>query len=232
VRVVNWNIRAGGGKRTALIADVLLEESPDILVLTEFRPLPGIALLDKLSPLGYQAMAGSAEGPRNSVCVLSRYRMESYQHPNAPGSLHRWVAVRIPEHDLVVLGAHVPNQTEIWNKREFLDCLEGFAGDAAGQRAIMIGDLNTALDQDCEGEKIREAVTLKRIFEMGWVDAWRQCHTDAREFTWYSHRNNGFRLDQCLVSPSLASSVKSAQLRHDVRTGRLSDHSLLRVELG
>jgi len=230
MRIATWNIRAGGGKRTARIAQVILEERPGILVLTEFRPDPGRNLLELLQPLSYHVAAGVPTGAQNCVCVLSRLPIELVAIELLPKSLHRWVSVIVPSLELTILGVHVPNQTEIWNKREFLDCLEAFATETGDKRSMIIGDLNTALDEDCEGEKIREAVCLKRLLAAGWVDAWRNCNPNAREFTWYSHRHNGFRLDQCLVSPSLANWVTASSLRHDVRIGRLSDHSMLLAE--
>jgi exodeoxyribonuclease-3 len=231
MRVATWNIRAGGGKRTEQIARVIHEEAPDLLVLTEFRATPGLRLLERLQSLSYHVLAGVPTGIQNCVCILSRWPVEEFDVSKCPASRHRWLAVNVPALDLVVLGVHVPNQTEIWNKREFLDCIEALATEKAGGRAIIIGDLNTALDEDCEGEKIRESVMLKRLFDSGWVDAWRACNPNTREFSWFSHRNNGFRLDQCLVSASLAGYVKSSALRHDVRLQKLSDHSYLAMEL-
>ena len=231
MRISTWNIRAGGGKRTEQIAAVILEESPDILVLTEYRPAPGVKLLQLLESANYHRISGEPDGPHNSVCILSKHPMQAHQSPVLPKSLHRWISVILDSHDLIVLGVHVPNVSEIWNKREFLECIEAFAIENLNRKAVVIGDLNTARNEDCEGAFINEATYFNRYLELGWVDAWRSLHPDAREFTWYSHRNNGFRLDHCLVSPKLAPFVKQAEYRHDVRTDRLSDHSMLTVTL-
>jgi len=230
VRIATWNIRAGGGKRTEQIAHVILEECPDVLVLTEFRPVPGRVLLELLQPLSYHVAAGVPTGIQNCVCVLSRQPMKELVVEMPPKSLHRWVSVVIPAADLIVLGAHVPNQSEIWNKVDFWNAVEAFAAETAAQRSLILGDLNTALDEDCQGDPIREAVYMKRLLEAGWVDAWRHRNPDAKEFSWFSHRQNGFRLDYCLASPSLAASIRKASMRHDVRVDRLSDHSMLVAE--
>ena len=232
MRIATWNIRAGGGKRTERIAAVISDVRPDVLVLTEFRPVPGKVLLALLEELSYHVVAGVPSGVQNCVCVLSRHPIEPLAVKNTPKSHHRWVPVLIPEMDVTLLGVHVPNQSEMWNKREFWDCVEAFAEETVEGRSVIIGDLNTALDEDCEGAPIREAVYFKRLLEAGWVDVWRACSPEEREFSWYSHRQNGFRLDHCLVSPSLANSTTGAMMRHDVRTDGLSDHSMLIVELG
>lgn len=237
MRLATWNIRAGGGARTDGIASALLAERPDVLVLTEVRPRSSSRLLDLLAEQGYRSLLGQVDSaadklPLNHTCVLSLHDMEPVQLPCLPLSTHRWVAAHLPALDLTVLGAHVPNQTEIWNKVDFWQSLEAFTSAFSTERAVLLGDLNTALDEDCEGDPIREAVYLKRLLASGWIDAWRQCNADAREFSWYSHRANGFRLDHCFVSPALAPLVTCSSLRHDVRLDRLSDHSLLLVELG
>lgn len=215
----------------ARIAQVIHDEAPDLVVLTEFRHAPGQTLLELLAPLNYQMIAGQIEGPHNCVCVLSRYPMDAFAIEVLPTSLHRWVLVHIPSLDLSILGVHVPNQTEIWNKREFWNCVQGFADSHVGQRAMIIGDLNTALDEDHQGEPIRESSYFVHLLKTGWIDAWRKHNGDLQEYTWFSHRQNGFRLDYCFVSPSLAETTTGARMRHDVRDERLSDHSLLIVDL-
>lgn len=229
MRLATWNIRAGGGKRIPAISSALIEERADILVLTEFRHAPGRALLEKLDGLYPHVLSGASTGPQNSVCVLSRYPMLPVEASASPGSRQRWVAVRVPQFDLTVLGVHVPNQFEVWNKREFWSCIDAFAQESQRTRAVILGDLNTALDEDCEGEPIREAIHLRQLLDSGWGDVWRHCNPEGREFSWYSHRQNGFRLDHCLVSPLLTAAAVSCEFRHPVRVSRLSDHSLLSV---
>lgn len=201
--------------------------SADIVVLTEFRHRPGAKLLQLLEPQDYNVQIGQVEGPHNCTAVLSRAILEPLIVPKTPRSSHRWVATRLPELDLTILGVHVPNQSEVWNKREFLDCQEAFAEHHRGGRAVILGDLNTAHDEDCEGDPIRAAVYLESLERMGWIDAWRSCNPVAREFTWYSHKRTGFRLDHCYVSRQLAPLVRASTYDHSVRVEGLSDHSLL-----
>lgn len=234
VRVATWNIRAGGGKRVDEIAGFIKQECPDILVLTEFRQRAGEALLGALKRAGYNALVDETLSPnpegrdsRNKVAILSRLPVTLAPDIRQPQSAHRWLACDIGNFDLTVLGVHVPNQSEVWNKREFWECIEGFAMEFQGRKCMILGDLNTAVDEDCQGDPIREAVFLKRLLAAGWVDAWRFCNPGKSEFTWFSHRANGFRLDYCLVSPLLADSLVDCQHRHDVLANRLSDHSWL-----
>lgn len=209
---------------------MLVEEAPDILVLTEYRPVPGQKLLALLASFNYQVIAGVPDGPHNSVCVLSKAAMQSHECPTTPKSVHRWVSAYVEEFDLAILGVHVPNVSEVWNKREFLSCIDQFVKANLERPAIVIGDLNTARDEDCEGAFINEATYFNGYLSAGWIDVWRHQHPDGREFTWYSHKKNGFRLDHCLISPPLINHVRSAKYRHDVRIDGLSDHSMMIVE--
>ena len=231
MRITTWNIRAGGGKRTQHIAQAILDERPHVIVLTEFRPIPGRALIELLSEFAFSVFSCMPDGKHNSVCILSKSVIELCEAVTVPKSIHRWVSAVVPAYDLTILGVHVPNQSEAWNKREFWDCIETFAMTMVYSRCLIIGDLNTALDEDCQGEPIREAVNLKRLLEAGWVDSWRQCNPCSNEFSWFSHRANGFRLDHCLVSPLLGPMIGGAKLNHEVRVTGLSDHSMLTVDI-
>ena len=67
----------------------------------------------------------------------------------------------------------------------------------------------------------------------GWRDGFRGLHGNQRDYTWYSHRNNGFRLDQVFVNSDLARHlmrVGHVWPRHPDAPGRrdgLSDHAVL-----
>lgn len=231
MRISTWNIRAGGGRRSQQIAEAILEADVDLIVLTEYRIVPGVSLLKLLKNQNFHQLTTTPPTNQNGICILSKHLIKEHKTKTPPQSDHRWLTCHLPDFDLLFLAAHVPNQTERWNKQNFWECLEGFAAENIHQECAILGDLNTALDIDCEGSPIPHAVSFQRLLDAGWIDAWRAHNPDSREFTWYSHRNNGFRLDHCLLSPKLAESSKGAILRHDVRTNRISDHSMLTVEL-
>ncbi len=231
MRITTWNLRAGGGKRIDAIAHALLEENADVLALTEFRLRSSQRLLDLLHAAGFVALSTQPPGAHNGVCVLAQSPLEPLALHPLPKAVHRWLPVHLIRHGLNVLAVHVPNRGEVWDKANMWARIEDFAARNAAERSLIVGDLNTALDEDCQGAKIQEAVHLKRLLDAGWTDAWRQCNPSQFEFTWFSHRQNGFRLDHCLVSPKLATLVQSATLNHRVRESGLSDHAMLTVDL-
>jgi len=66
---------------------------------------------------------------------------------------------------------------------------------------------------------------------IGFRDLWRHRYPDGREFTWYSHRGNGFRIDHAFLSPSLAARAGVIRYSHEERLAGLSDHSVLLLDL-
>ena len=98
---------------------------------------------------------------------------------------------------------------------------------------MLVGDLNTGRHlMDEAGSSFFCADAFETLTSGGWVDAWRRQHgDDAREFSWYSTAGNGFRIDHCLVSPGLVDRVGDVRYLHGVREEKVSDHSMLVVEV-
>jgi len=234
LRVSTWNIRSGGGKRIGAIADCLLNEGSDLCLLTEFRSKPGESLKSSLSLQYPHIIDTSPEPGHNGVLAYSSSPIMPLRCPakESPASAHRWLPLHLVEQDIRVLGVHVPNPGERWNRMEFWDSLVAFATRNAKTRALIVGDLNTGLADDSEGMTFPQIERLQRLMSLGWVDAWRTVNGDRREYTWFNlNTGNGFRVDHCLLSPSLKKHLMDARFNHSVRENRLSDHSILTVEL-
>ena len=107
---------------------------------------------------------------------------------------------------------------------------------------LLLGDTNCGkrgLDEEKpQGAKFqREHDWLVAIDRRNWADAFRHLHGDRREYTWYSHRDNGFRLDYAITSPALAAGIRRVEhnwAQDPARPGRrdaVSDHAALIIEL-
>lgn len=231
MRLATWNIRAGGGKRLAAIADSILDANLDVIVLTEFRLKPGQELLERLAQQGFSATYEEIEGNHNCTCIFSKIPLESGTAYRRAKGKHRWTEVGCPQTGLTILGVHMPNPGEEWSRPQFWDQLEHFAKKKAKFPSVILGDLNAALGEDCQPSVESTKSHILRLTKLGWMDAWRHMNSDSFEYTWYSHRNNGFRIDYCFVSPGLKARIMKAWHHHAVREDRLSDHSMLIVEL-
>jgi len=109
--------------------------------------------------------------------------------------------------------------------------IAALAAEAAGP-ALAIGDFNTCRAYVDEPGAIDVcAHFMDGIEAIGFCDLWRRRYPDGREFSWYSTRGNGFRIDHAFLSPALTRRAGEIRYSHDERLGGLSDHSALILDL-
>ena len=242
MRLIAWNIRAGGGSRVAHIAQALSAWQGDVLVLSEFRSTAASqALADSLFKLGYlfqvQTCDQVAHG-RNALLIAARTPLRKVhlrRYPTEPG---RWCAVRL-DNGVFVGGVHVPNQ-HTGRKPQFHDSLLDLMQRWRGP-AIIAGDTNSGRQGEDEETPVfnrRTTQWFDHIHAAGWHDCFRLVHGEKREFTWYSPGyDNGFRLDQAFVSASLKADVQHCAhlwAEHPDQPNRrdgVSDHAALVLDV-
>ncbi len=240
MRLVSWNIRAGGGKRIERIAAQLAVWRPDIVVLSEFRATPPSRwLADFVGNYGlhHQRTTASAVDPaRNALLVASRWPLRRLSHVGASSDAHRWLAVTVATPTPIQIGAlHVPNKA---TGRKYAFQHEALSVVSRWRRrpALVVGDTNSGragIDEEVACFGAGEERFFDGFEELGWTDAFRQVRGRARAYTWYSpNGGNGFRLDQAMVNPRLQSHVERVAYRWGRGArGALSDHAALLVDL-
>jgi exonuclease III len=72
---------------------------------------------------------------------------------------------------------------------------------------------------------------MDAIEQIGFHDLWRHRYPDRREYSWFSTRNNGFRIDHAFLSQELAACAGTVHYSHEERIAGISDHSPLILEL-
>lgn len=250
LRLVSWNIRAGGGRRVDEIAAQVGRWRADVLVCLEARgTAPGQRLAGLLEERGLVHQRTTADPTRpavNAVLVASRWPLRPLRTRHGPAEPLRWLPVRVDAPDAAggtfTLGAmHVPNFVpDRARKFAYLDALHGLAQGWRGGPALFVGDTNTGragLDEERPVFDARHDGWMVAMDAAGWRDAFRARYPSRREFTWYSpNAGNGFRLDQAFVNAGLAArvtSVRHAWGRHpgDARREALSDHAALILHL-
>lgn len=238
-RLVAWNIRAGGGKRAELIARQLAAWRPDAVVLSEYRSGPPSQLIAASlveAGLGGQlSSTGEVEKNVNALLIASRgdlRRVGLRARPTEPG---RWLMGREAARGIAIGAMHIPNQ-HTGRKPAFHDSVVEVARRWRGGPALMVGDTNSGrveLDEERPVFNARTDDWFDRLEAAGWADGFRAVHGEKREYTWYSHRNNGFRLDQIFVNRALGYHLKDVRHiwpEHPDQPGRregLSDHAAL-----
>ena len=247
MRIVSWNIRAGGGKRAEGILAQLLDWEPDIIGLCEFRGTPASQwLAEQLAGSGFQHQIDSTNSrhpAKNALLLASRYPLEAFDLRGMPRIRERWILARINSPHPVSIGMmHIPNYTEPKRKYPYMNAVLRLARAWQQGPAIFMGDTNCGkrgIDEENPLANVfkREHDWMEGMEKREWIDAFRHIAGDRREFTWYSHRNNGFRLDQAFINPPLAPSILDARhawgrdSTNPDRRDALSDHAALILDL-
>ena len=241
MRILSWNIRAGGGARVGAIQVQLERWSPDIVGLCEFRATPpSLRLAASLKDLGfeYQVTTASAASPsRNALLLASRLPLRSHSLRRAPAEPGRWLmATASGDHPFVVGLMHLPNMVT-GRKLAFMKSISLLTASWRRGPAVFLGDTNCGwlgLDEETSVFGPSTAAWLDGLHSSGWQDAFRHFYVEERAYTWYSpNGGNGFRLDQAFVNRSLLPRLQSAAYEWatfaggGVRRDEVSDHAAL-----
>lgn len=240
MRIVSWNILAGGGKRVAAIAEQLERWQPSLVVLCEFRGTqPSQILAAHLSEMGLshqRSTVAADKAATNALLIASRWPLRRVSPADQPGEPCRWLSVRVDSPEPLTLGAmHIPNRST-GRKYVFHDAVVSLAARWTDRPAILLGDTNTGrpeLDEEVPCFGPREVAFLDSLEALGWRDGFRQLRGPERAYTWYSpNGRNGFRLDQAFLSPDLLPRLKGVSYPWSGgRDAPLSDHAALLVDL-
>ena len=243
LRIVSWNIRAGGGKRADGIIRQLTDWQPDIIALSEFRATQASCwIAAQLDSHGFthQRCTTDSENPAvNALLLASRWPIRIIKNKHAPVNKNRWLHVNIHGPvTIAVMAMHIPNRST-GLKTPFLESVAELVKHWRGPPAVLIGDTNSGcidIDEESQAFNHTEDQWIKNLNHLQWRDAFRLLHGDKREFTWYSpNGRNGFRLDQAFIHPSLHTNIR--QFRHEwggqPNSYRqcLSDHAAIIVDL-
>lgn len=234
MRLLAWNVQHRGASAAPAQAEAILAAKPDVVVLSEFVPreLPD-PLLSLLAAGGLTSSAMGVAGDgmaAYTVAIASRNALDRVEFPFA-GTPWLFAALEVEIAGVTVVGAYFPlgDQHDLFWDGAFRD----YANAVAKIPAVIAGDWNTgSRSLDIGGGDVAGMDRFDDVVASGWTDAWRTRHPGEREYSWHHNKvGNGFRLDHALLSPPLASTLHEATYLHNLRTGDLSDHSALVVDL-
>jgi len=245
LRIVSWNIRAGGGRRVDLIAEQIERWRPDLVALSEFRATPPSEHLKEVLADGGLVFQASTADPRlpasNRLLIASRWPLRVVRSRSAPGEPGRWCLAEVAAARPFTLGVmHVPNRVS-GRKYPFHAAVLDIARTWRRGPALLVGDTNSGrigVDEQVPGFNKREDGWIAALEDAGWRDGFRHLHGDTRAYTWYSpNGRNGFRLDQAFINSSLLPRLVETRYewarsnQDDDRRDTISDHAAIIVEL-
>lgn len=237
MKIMTLNIQNGGEVE---VIDHNMENI-DVLVMNEFQLKNKTAFKNKLNLSKFVFFQGpdvpAEKDQRNSVFIASKVQVSSKSKPSKINKTkHFWEECFIS--DIYVLAVYIPTDGGVWGKSKSImwNAIIDRASEAKekNQKLIILGDLNTAMAEDCQNDSTTFDKYIADLKKLGFIDAWEVKHKDCESndrWTWYSSNANGKRLDYVFLSPALKNSLKSAEHLHGYRINDYTDHSAVLVEL-
>jgi len=243
VRLISWNIRAGGGKRAAGIVKQLHAWQADIIALSEFRATDASRwIAEELKATGFPHQRTTIDPVNpavNSLLLASRYPLRTVSLRHSPDNQRRWLHANVASPlPIAVMAIHIPNRAT-GLKYPFLNSVTETVKHWRGPPAIVMGDTNSGcidIDEESPAFNKIEDQWIRTMSDLNWKDAHRMLHGDERAYTWYSpNGRNGFRLDQAFLHPALHNHLKRFSYiwggDTSVRRENLSDHAAMLFDL-
>jgi hypothetical protein len=196
LHILTLNIQAGGGQRVGRLLPYLDQQDPHTVVLTEWRAnLVGVQITTWAQTRGMQYASLTDGGTANGVFVASKTPfVSSSRRPEESGV---GVLMLAKFSGFSLLACYSPQLTA--KAPFFARCVE-LAAEHAARPFLMLGDLNTGnqiVDKDVKGGSYHCADAFDTLSSRhGLRDLWRFSNgAHAREWTWLSRSQNGFRID-------------------------------------
>ena len=234
MKLLVWNIQQGGGRRRDRIADTIIAHDPDIVALIEFVPTTAEPLLQPLRLAGFEhQICTKRNGFDYAVCVLAKTPITT--RPSGIPTLDDsglWLEVAVPAYGFSFGVVHAPVGPRT-RMKAYLDAVVQVASSRTGDPFLFVGDFNTGVGPgDGPINNYGDVDRFTAIQGAGFTDAWRHMHGDLVEHTYtFPRTGKRYRIDHALASPALLSRIHCCRYSHDERLDRLSDHSVLLVEI-
>jgi exonuclease III len=231
MRIVALNIRAGGGQRVAALLRYLDQHDPYTVVLSEWRHGPhGIQIESWAQTRGMHHASLTDGRTANGLFVASRTPFQT--ESSTPSCKGAGALMQAHFDGLSLLACYFPSL--VVKEPFFARCAE-IAAENADKPFLMLGDLNTgnqSTDREARGVRYTCAAAFDELStQHGLHDLWRHSNgSEARQWTWLSHRQNGFRIDHAFGNAAfLRWANPSCRYDHTCR-GPITDHSAIIVE--
>ncbi len=218
MRLLNWNILAGGGIRIAKIIQRIQHHAPDICLLSEYRDgTVGNMIKAKMSDMGFPFHADAGSLPlQNSVCLFSRSPLSDDGIPVIPNSIEQHVVCRKIA-DILVIGAFCATPTI---GRDFITFLATLPGSHPNASIIATGDFYFG----ARGSDPEFYAPLDCLRSSGWIDMWKLSQGDDLIWSFQSGRGKS-QPDHIFCYGPIANRLKSVDFSMTELEERLSDHA-------
>ena len=258
MKIATWNVNSVKARLEQVIA-WLKEASPDVCAFQEIKCTDDAFPRDAFEALGYNC-AVHGQKTYNGVAILSKRPLEDVtpRLKGGDGDDHaRYLeAVVAGEKGAVrVASIYAPNGNPIGTEKfvyklGWLARLSVHARDllALEEPVALMGDYNVIPTEDDVWDarlwmndalfQPESRAALRRIENLGYADAFRACHAETNQYTFWDYqagawnKDHGIRIDHILLSPQAADRLKACGIDKQVRgSEKPSDHVPVWCEL-
>ena len=246
-QIATWNVNSLRVRGEQLI-EWLCDVRPDVVALQETKIQDPDFPQAQFTAAGYHSVF-SGQKTYNGVALLSRHPMTQIVRdiPDFDDPPRRVLAASIGRFrviNLYVPNGQAPASEKFAYKLKWLEALTRWLAAEAERHAglVVLGDFNVAPeDRDvhdpaawvgCVHVSPEEREALKRITDLGLVDAFRHFEQPEKSFSWWDYRqgafrrNHGLRIDLILVQRALLPSLQTCRIDVEPRrVERASDHT-------
>jgi len=229
MKILSWNIRHGSSlNKVNRLTKTILSYEADIVFLIEFRHnIVGYKIIDTIQSNGYEYVYSSdiVDPKLNKVICFSKIKLTHIKDVFNQAMNHRVLHLKYKERDFICL--HIPGNQDSLNKKTFWHYTKSYLEGLDQTNPIyVLGDFNTGLLEDAQGTPFKHAETFKSLLEINWIDVIKYFNQTI-EFTWYSPKGNGFRVDHFITQKKHIGTILEAKYSHIEREEKLSDHSII-----
>ena len=258
LKIASWNINSVRA-RSAIVEQLIIDESPDILCLQETKADNGVFPRELFHRHGYRHQLLNGQKMHHGVAILSRLELFDHgSHDWQDNGEARHAGARLAcgirvENVYVPAGGDIPDRALNPKFGQKLDFIARMTRWSEGLRepTLIVGDFNVApLECDVWSHKALLDVVSHTPIEVDALTGLQQAHewvdlgrafipAPQRCFTWWSYRardwaasDRGRRLDHMWASPQLAPQATAHRVLEPCRGwARPSDHVPLICEL-
>lgn len=256
MKIATYNVNGINGRLPVLLR-WLGETRPDVVCLQELKAPQEKFPLQAIKDAGYQAI-WHGQKSWNGVAILAKEDIEIKELRRGldgdPEDLHsRYIEAMVA--GIVVGCLYLPNGNpapgpKLDYKMKWFERLTQHAAQLLSYNlpTVLVGDYNvmpTELDVYKPERWVEDALfrpevraAFRNLVAQGWTDAIRTLYPDQKIYTFYDYfrnaygRDAGLRIDHFLLSPALATRLKSGAVDRHVRGWeKTSDHCPVWIEL-
>lgn len=245
--IATWNVNSLR-VRGEQVLEWLRATAPDVVALQETKMQDADFPHPQFAAAGYHSVF-SGQKTYNGVALLSKLPMTDFvrdipEFDDPPRRVLAATIARFRVINLYVPNGQAPGSEKFAYKLRWLEALTRWLKREAEQHAnlVVLGDFNVAPeDRDvhdpaawvgCVHVSPEERAALRRVLDLGLVDAFRHFEQPERSFSWWDYRqgafrrNHGLRIDLILAHQQLLPRLTSCRIDVEPRRAeRASDHT-------